>query len=391
MAGKCATCIKTLNLNSRSEGALQCPICENMFHATCAGISDSKTMKFILSSKNIKWTCDSCLDKDVSVLINEVKMLRELLAEQTLLLKEHDSVLKKLISVPNVSIGTPKTPKRSYANVCQDVFSINSDPASKKKKSSTPRTINFDIPPVIIVQPKESAMENDELVGDKIKDKLDPNIDPVTDIKLTKSGKTIVICKNSAAVQSVKQKIVTHFGSNCDVTVPRGREKIIKLIGNINKEMDESEIINRIIKQNDCVPDTANIEIMSRIDREKYSSLRIKTDETTFTNLIDAGRVKILWSSCKVYEDIRVLICNKCSRFDHKEESCLSGVEICSRCAGKHKSSVCTESSFKCINCVERNSKLSMDQSTDHPAYSFRCPMLCRKHERMQKRVFYTK
>lgn len=121
-------------------------------------------------------------------------------------------------------------------------------------------------------------------------------------------------------------------------------------------------------------------------------SVKIKTDEDTFLKMLEASRIKILWSVCKVYEDIRILNCYKCSRFDHTEDNCLSAVDICSNCAGKHKSNICMGvSAEKCINCVERNAKLNINELTNHAAHSFKCPILNKKFQQLQKRTFYSK
>lgn len=124
---------------------------------------------------------------------------------------------------------------------------------------------------------------------------------------------------------------------------------------------------------------------MKKLKKEvniEYSAVIIKADEIAFSNLLSAGKVKVLWSVCSVYEVIPVLAYYKCSRHGHMEQECISDREICGSCTGSHKALTCTSKSFKCINCLERNVTFQRNDDVNHAAWSFKCPVLKRNYSK---------
>lgn len=232
----------------------------------------------------------------------------------------------------------------------------------------------------------ESGMSD---ISDKIREKFDPLKDPITNIRTSKSGKTIVICKDPAAVDEIKKKLSNDLGNTCSISEPKVKERIVKIVGSFNQELDEDEIINRIKKQNDYIGVNASLEIIKITKRSKYVVILLKADEDSFRKLIENGKCKILWSNCNVYQHISPIYCYKCNRYDHMIENCLSTTDICGKCSEKHKTADCTSKSVCCINCIEANTAFNKNELIDHPAWSFKCPIMKRKWSQRQKRTFY--
>lgn len=227
--------------------------------------------------------------------VKQLTASREILELHTTKLNEHESVLKKLNdkSLPISSLTSPSTPKRSFSQIVNNNGNQKTVNSVQNKKFKVARDVTFEKPPILIVEPLKDAMDEDHNVTDKIRAQFDPSNDPVNEIKPTKNGKTVIVCKNIQSMNAVKQKIQSSdLGSVCNVKEPKEKEKRLKIVGNFNPEIEDSEIITRIIKQNDCVPDNAVIEIVKRQNRSAYVCVVIKTDDATFTNVLNTGKVR---------------------------------------------------------------------------------------------------
>ena len=58
--------------------------------------------------------------------------------------------------------------------------------------------------------------------------------------------------------------------------------------------------------------------------------------------------------SCRVFDIINTIPCNKCARFVHSSNKCENQV-TCNKCAEAHLPSKCTSRVSKCANCVYSN------------------------------------
>lgn len=285
------------------------------------------------------------------------------------------------------------TPKRSFAEVVDDNSAYTGTPA-KKKKQYSPKKINFEKQPVLVIVPNDENEKNE--IAQTVEKMFDPLKDPINVVKLKKSGKTIVVCKSVSDLENVKNKIEKQMGDKITVNEPKCKEKVVKIVGRFNSDIDNNEIVKRIKIQNDFIPSNAQLEIIEVKKRNAYVCVLLKADEDSFINLIKAGKVKILWSICNVYENCSVLTCYKCSRHGHKQENCISTVTICGNCTGNHHVSMCDGTApLKCIQCHERNIKLNQNMNTNmntnHPSWSFKCPILNEKWRKLQRNSVYLK
>lgn len=90
----------------------------------------------------------------------------------------------------------------------------------------------------------------------------------------------------------------------------------------------------------------------------------------TFHNIMESGRVRLLWQTCKVYEDYNINRCFKCSGFNHSGKNCKK--QACSKCGStEHQESECDSVMKKCVNCTRENDKFRKQYNVEHYAYDF--------------------
>lgn len=100
--------------------------------------------------------------------------------------------------------------------------------------------------------------------------------------------------------------------------------------------------------------------------------------------LVDAGRVYLDYTSCRVADHVAPMRCYKCQRTGHSSQRCHNS-ERCGRCAGEHGTRDCKSGdAVCCINC-----KRSGVGVADHPAYSRDCPALARAIAQEVARTLY--
>lgn len=90
---------------------------------------------------------------------------------------------------------------------------------------------------------------------------------------------------------------------------------------------------------------------------------------------IDAGRMIIGFTSCRVHEYVDVMQCRKCWRYGHFQHAC-KFAEVCRICgSGRHTERVCNAPRDACINCTRHNKTISSKVSTNHRVTDDRCPV----------------
>lgn len=197
--------------------------------------------------------------------------------------------------------------------------------------------------------------------------------------------------KDVAALSHVKKKIEDKLGSDCTIKEPVLKEPRIKIVGDFSPDLSDNEIMDCLTRQNDFIMENAKIEVVKIKKRADYVCVIIKTDESTFKQMIKARKVKIQFSVCQIFEDIELIRCYKCSRMGHFMDNCPSASTICPNCTEAHEQRKCHNKYFKCINCAEMNHKMGTNESTDHASWSFLCPYVKRNWNKRKNRTVYMK
>ena len=108
-----------------------------------------------------------------------------------------------------------------------------------------------------------------------------------------------------------------------------------------------------------------------RFRYNKYSAV-IEVDLETYNSLLSAKQVNVEFDRCLVFPAVNVLRCFKCGEFGHKSMDC-KNCDTCSRCSLKHKTSECTSTVLKCVNCLKTNKERNMNLDVNHAAFSSEC------------------
>jgi hypothetical protein len=131
-------------------------------------------------------------------------------------------------------------------------------------------------------------------------------------------------CKNAEETENVRKTVAEQMGGDYEVTVAELRNPEVKIVG-LFEEPVESEIVSKIIRQNEFIAENAEIEVLkiekSRNQTQVYN-VALKVDPKTFNLMIEAGKINIGWSRGRVIENIRILRCFKCAEYGHKISEC---------------------------------------------------------------------
>ena len=79
------------------------------------------------------------------------------------------------------------------------------------------------------------------------------------------------------------------------------------------------------------------------------------------------NRLFVGHQSCRVFDIINTIPCNKYARFGHSSKKCENQVS-CNKCADTHLPSKCTSTVSKCANCVYSNVKFNTKYNINHSA-----------------------
>lgn len=402
---KCPGCNKQARPTSRSESVIQCAICEAYWHSACSDEETKKYYNVIMNSTNLIWNCKFCIGKKDEFLsaLKTFKNIESVTAKMSERIVQHDDLFKKVEEKLNAlnklkdsmdrlmaSTNEHATPKRTFANMVANSGSWGETPLTSKrkktfdsnKKSEKKESVN-----VIVVKTKEN--EKDTVTNRRDVERIfDPTIDPILQIKSTTRGKTLVFCKDSDALEKVKEKLVKSIGQKYQIDEPRSHKPRLKVIGDIDPDYDIAKITECIKHQNGIVLPFV-VEKLKR--KQNYTYFEISCCFKLFTYLMDVGRISVGWCKAKVYEFIPATMCFKCNKFGHIESECNSEVFICPKCSGPHTIKQCTSSVLSCPNCCEKNLKYNTKRPVDHLPWSYRCPGYAKKAETIKKRINYEK
>lgn len=90
---------------------------------------------------------------------------------------------------------------------------------------------------------------------------------------------------------------------------------------------------------------------------------------------IDAGRMLLGFTACRVHEYIDVMQCRSCWRYGHYQHGCKFAC-VCRICgSGRHTDQVCNAPRDTCVNCTRHNKTSSSKVSINHRVTDDRCPV----------------
>lgn len=439
MSTPCSIC-KVAVTKKRSPGVQCNGRCKLFFHYECAKISDDDIE--IIEKKNFDYKCKICRTGRQSLVfarrdsvsdLNTVNKIddknNEIDTEEKLDLKKmltNQAELKQMLIKLTETVGLILTKvnleSEEVKQVVQDVSNqivglkanmdkvvTNSDIHKNEirqhidkmvnntstlsintyadKLKSTVSNDNF-----MIVKPKKKDQKS-MVTRDEIKNKIDPASIPINNVRSVSNGGIIIECQSKTAADALRLETVEKLGSEYDVSTPSGMNPRIKVIG-LSEDLTSEQIVNYIRTQNDCINETAELKFIkleeSKNVNKKYRKYNciVEMDGTTYSKVMEHGKLNIKWDRCYVVEAVQVTRCFNCSGFNHVADKC-SRPKVCPKCADEHNINQCNSTVEKCINCINSNINLHLNLETNHAVWSRDCQVYQRKLSFKRQKINY--
>ena len=428
-----------------------CFRCGGRFHSRCGGIS-GPSVKLINASDNVLFKCNDCLSVqscdeqnvsvlDVDALRQEIKQISSLVADiQNNITAQIGNALKSGMEEMSLNIistlkqrgddfdkfisGKMEIMASSFlenkrrqelvemGNNVSDSDSLNRNVAKKTKK----RKLNDDgncannetevltfasvvrgnikkrkAGPVIVIKPKESS-QSSEATREFLKSNLDPKTHKISNFRNGKDGSVIVECATNDNIEIVKSGIENNLGESYTAVVPVPPVPRLKVMG-MSDQYSPDAFIDLLKSQNEAVSiDSIKVISMYENPRFKYNKFNvvIEVDKKSYNSLLTAKKVNVGWDRCHIIPAINILRCFKCGEFGHKSTECKND-EKCSLCSGQHKTSECSSTVSKCINCLKFNKERKMNLDVNHAASSSECSVYKKLYEQKKSSLRFDK
>lgn len=192
------------------------------------------------------------------------------------------------------------------------------------------------------------------------------------------------------------------LGKDFEIMEPKKIKPKLKIINVDEEEMKikDEDLIDTIKKQNniDGRGGGFHIRVVKRISNKrrggttrtrresKEGSLILEVDEVTHELILKRGKINIGWGKCMVFNHYSLRRCFRCWGYYHIAKNC-TRQETCHKCAGDHKTSECTATRKRCINCMYKNKTYNLKINDEHDALSVECPTYIRALEEEKKRT----
>ena len=196
-----------------------------------------------------------------------------------------------------------------------------------------------------------------------------------------KKGDTVIVCNSKEQRNMLQAQI---HQKSLAVKVKPLDERLNKTIAvaGFNPAYNKS-VITTIRKQNpffdnfltfkgNTIDDHIKLVEVKPLNNNEKLSQAVFNVSFELRKLLAKNNDKVLFGmkSVKVYDRIFVKRCYVCQDFGHMQSSCHSPDNpICGNCGNNHRTSDCTSSVKKCVNCCKKNLK------HDHAASSVDCPL----------------
>lgn len=244
--------------------------------------------------------------------------------------------------------------------------------------------------PVIVIKPVESSQTNDD-TRKELKEKLDPKIHKVSNFRNGKDGSIIVECATDEDVNTVKSGIESNLGGKYSAVLPTAAKPKVKIVGMSDQYASET-FIDLLKSQNEGIG-INEVKVIAEFKNPRFRynkyNVVLEVDNVTYKCLMSAKKVNIGWDRCPVVEALNILRCFKCGEFGHKSTECKNN-ETCSKCSGNHKTSDCSSTVVKCVNCVKMNNERKMNLDVNHPAFSTQCLVYQRLYQKKKSNMQFS-
>lgn len=372
-------------MKKKAPSVLVCISCGSLFHLSCSQrkkclVIDST--RVICCSRNIAYNSKDTSNLNAIEMENYLlKVVLQQLQDQNMQLKEDCGQLKKDL------VDTTK----KYEDM------KNRGPplliASGMEKGAVSYANVVKNEPVIIVKPKKDQNSRD--TKREIRRKVNPNGINISKFRQGSNGTVIIGTENSKHMDSLKNQLSKEMGSDYEVVVPTKKRPKVKVVNinssDVNVSDEDKSIIDQLVGGNDLVQDQGFYMRIVKKTENKYKKvdLIIEVDPRTHSRILTQERIKIGWSSARVFNHISILQCYKCMGYNHYAKDCNSEV-TCSQCGGDHFYKQCKTPGVKCCNCDRRNKRnKNSSLNTGHSALDRTCPCRIDITQETSRRIDY--
>lgn len=344
-----------------------CDECHKKVCKGCGKLTSSEVKVLQLSSRVMKFLCQSCLDFDTYVL------LKNTIEDKQNLIESKDEIIN-LLKKKLEELSQPRCGE-SYSQVVKN--------STMKEK-------------VLLVRPKDKNQPSEET-----RKQLEARIEPtnlgltISAVKYVRDGGVAISYNNEDGEVTVPSNIKKNLGEQYEVIEPEKKNPRIKII-NVSKEIAENEeiLVEKIIKQNRISTDEDKLIIRmihnyetKKEGKRPRTNVIMEVDPQTYSQLSSRGTISIGWKSCYFVDHVNIVQCYKCWKFGHMGKECKNEKKVCPHCTGEHKGSECEASTKVCTNCKYAAENLGIvNIKFDHPAYSKECDSYKRIYRQQQKK-----
>jgi len=166
------------------------------------------------------------------------------------------------------------------------------------------------------------------------------------------------------------------------ITVEHPKRKLpTLLLMHVPKDVGNEELRDTILHQNNLSSLEDSI-LKIKFTKKTFDDSRhlvIEVSPNLRRKLVALGKIKLLWTMCKVEDFVVVTRCFKCLGFGHTHRFC-QGQQKCSYCAEDHHWKECSSKhQTRCSNCLKANTYIQDEGkklNINHSALSKECPKM---------------
>lgn len=355
---KCIKCSLTLE---EDEEVYKCYICKQELHKKCANLTASELKCMPLQKRSLRLICTKC-----------------------------DNFITKLPDLLSMVEGIQK----DMSQMKENMYKFSSGQSNGNHTQNYADVLRQKPEPVIVVKPVNAQTSN--LTKTEIKQAIDPTDIGVniSQLKQVSKGAVVISCEHKSDIDVLKTKISEKIGNKYNVEVPTLRKPKLKVVNihNEDTDVDDNQLVNKIMKQNKINSDTddIHIRIVKKISNKRFdtSTLIIETDPLTHRHLLKNEKVNVGWSKGNVYNHVNLLQCYNCFGFNHAAKNCKAEMS-CSKCSLNHNYKDCDSQKVQCTNCIRAQLNLNIVLDTNHEAISKDCPCFQRQMSKLNQKIEY--
>ena len=211
---------------------------------------------------------------------------------------------------------------------------------------------------------------------------------PIAKTFRNKLGNTVFICNSIENRNKLRDEIVKNI-PDVSYKAPPPHRQVVAVVG-FDNDCTIENLYDALVNQNQFIKDFLAFNESTVSDHLSHLSTKpLKNNSElsqaifkvspTLRQLMKRFFDKVIIGStrCRIFDRHNLKRCNNCYDFGHFAAECKAENPVCGYCSGRHQTSDCpvksTDNSVPvCCNCTKSDEH---SQSTNHPAYSFDCPV----------------